>query len=71
MQNLLQHQMSVFNRLHPDRVAPIDQSRVYRVDDDGTSHVTAAAAATTTATSWCQLELLLQLLLLGFIIIGA
>ena len=31
-------QMSVFNRLHPDRVTPIDQSRVYQVDDEGTSH---------------------------------
>ena len=41
--------MSVFNRLHPDRVAPIDQSRVYRVDDDGTSHAAPALLPTTNA----------------------
>ena len=41
--------MSVFNRLHPDRVTPIDQSRVYQVDDDGTSHAAPTLLPTTNA----------------------
>ena len=41
--------MSVFNRLHPDRVTPIDQSRVYQVDDEGTSHAAPTLLPTTNA----------------------
>lgn len=41
--------MSAFNRFHPDRVAPGDQSRVYTVDDDGTSHAAPALLPTTNA----------------------